>query len=59
LKRATEFIKGMPLEAEQELEVVMDVVYMNGYPLPQQYQLAFLTFIKNNPNLFTDDTRNW
>ncbi len=59
LKQDTEVMKGVTLQAGQEIEVVMDVVYMNGYPLPPNLQPAFFSWIENNPKLFIDDTRQW
>ncbi len=52
-------VAGAQLKAKQELEIVMDVVYMNGFMLPPNLQPAFLNWIKQNPSLFEDDTRNW
>ncbi len=51
--------KDMTLPAGQEIEVVMDVVYVNGNMVPPVFQELFLNFIKNNPTLFIDDTRTW
>lgn len=50
---------GVKFEAGQEIEVVMDVVYVQGYPLPQYMQSTVLSFILQNPSLFRDDTRDW
>lgn len=50
---------GVELKAGQELEIVMDVVYMGGFPLPSEHQATFYSFITKNPTLFKDDTRNW
>jgi hypothetical protein len=43
----------------QEFEIVTDVVYMNGFPLPIDMQRMFYTWITQNQNLFSDDTRQW
>ena len=59
LKQDVEVAKGMPLPAGQEIEIVMDVVYVNGHMVPPDFQSLFLNFVNNNPNLFVDDTRNW
>lgn len=59
LKQATEVAPNMPLPAGQEIEVVMNVVYVNGNMVPPSFQELFLTWLQNNPNLFEDDTRNW
>lgn len=50
---------GLELKAGQELEITMDVVYMNGFPLPSEMQATFYKWITGNPTLFKDDTRNW
>lgn len=59
LKQDVEVAKGMPLQSGQEIEIVMDVVYINGNMVPPDFQPLFLNFINKNPNLFTDDTRQW
>lgn len=59
LKQATEVAPNMPLPAGQEIEVVQNVVYVNGYIVPPTFQQLFLTWLENNPNLFEDDTRSW
>jgi hypothetical protein len=59
LKQDVTVAKGMDLKAGQELEVVMGVVYMGGFPLPFEMQQLFVKFIDNNKNLFVDDTRTW
>lgn len=50
---------GVKLLEKQELEVVMDVVYMEGYPIPPNMQALILNWIKTNPSLFVDVTRKW
>lgn len=59
LLKKTTLQNGVTLPEGQELEVVMDVVYMQGYPIPPNMQALVLNWIKTNPNLFTDVTRNW
>ncbi len=49
----------MPLKKDQELEIVMDVVYVNGYPVPPALQPVFYNWIKNNPDLFVNVTKKW
>jgi len=51
--------KDMPLKASQEIEVVMNVVYVNGYMVPPVHQSLFISWLINNPSLFEDATRNW
>lgn len=59
LKRNAILGNGIELKAGQELEIVMGVVYMGGFPLPFDMQPLFMNFINNNKNLFIDDTRTW
>jgi hypothetical protein len=59
LKQAAEVAKDMLLPAGQEIEIVMNVVYVNGNMVPPSFQQLFMNWIENNPNLFEDDTRNW
>jgi len=59
LKADAEVGKDMKLPAGQELEIVTDVVYVNGYMVPPDLQGTFYNWIINNPNLFDDVTKNW
>lgn len=59
LLKKTTLQNGVILPEGQEIEVVMDVVYMQGYPIPPNMQALVLNWIKTNPNLFADVTRNW
>ena len=59
LKEAAEVGKDMPLPAGQEIEIVTDVVYVNGNMVPPDLQLLFYSFIINNPTLVEDVTRQW
>ena len=59
LKAAAEVAKDMPLPAGQELEIVTDVVYVNGNMVPPSMQSLFYSWIVNNPTLFEDVTKNW
>lgn len=59
LNKATKLGEGLELPAGQELEVVMDVVYMGGYMVQPELQKLILSFILKNPNLFIDTTKNW
>jgi len=49
----------MPLQKGQEIEIVMDVVYINGFPVPPVLQNTFYLWIKNNPDLFVNVTKKW
>ena len=59
LKQAAEVAKSISLPAGQEIEVVMNVVYVNGYMVSPEHQSLFLSWLTNNPSLFEDDTRTW
>lgn len=50
---------GLAFPAGQEIEIVTDVVYMGGYPLPPNIQPTMLNWINANPTLFNDVTRKW
>jgi hypothetical protein len=47
----------MVIKSGQELEIVMDVVYVNGNMVPNLQNL-FYSYIVNNPT-FDDVTKNW
>lgn len=59
LKQDVEIGKDMPLKKGQELEIVTDVVYINGNMVPPLMQDLFYRFIINNQNLFQDITKIW
>ena len=59
LKEAAEVGKDMPLPKGQEIEIVMDVVYVNGNMVPPAMQALFYSWLTKNPHLFEDVTRNW
>ena len=59
LNKETKLQNGVTFPKGQELEVVMDVVYVGGYPLPPNMQALVLNWIKTNPTLFTDTTKKW
>lgn len=48
---------NLTLVKGQELEVVMDVVYMGGFPVQTTLQSAMLDWIIANPALLTDVTK--
>ena len=59
LKKETIISEGIILPESQELEIVTDVVYVNGYMVPPDLQSTFYNWIVNNPQLFEDATKNW
>ena len=60
---ATVRIPGIPDEMTfingEEFQIVADVVYMRGFPLPPGMQVAVIDWIDKNKNLFIGDTRNF
>jgi hypothetical protein len=59
LQEETILKNGVKLPAGQEIEIVMNVVYMGGYPLPPNMQPMMLNWINTNPTLFKETTKNW
>lgn len=59
LTKNVEVARNMPLQAGQEIEVVMDVVYINGFPLQPELQSLFLRFVNENQNILEDVTKKW
>lgn len=59
LTKNVEVARNMLLQAGQEIEVVMDVVYVNGFPLQPELQPLFLRFVNENQNILEDVTKKW
>ena len=59
LKKTATLQNGVSFPDNQEIEIVMDVVYIGGYPLPPNMQAMVYNWIVNNPTLFNDTTKNW
>ena len=59
VKKDVEVGRDMPLKKGQEIEVVMDVVYINGFMVPPAMQQLFYNFITNNPDLLEIITKKW
>jgi hypothetical protein len=47
---------NITIKKNDELHIVRDIVYVNGYPLPFDMQTTIYDWLKNNEN-FEDDTR--
>ncbi len=47
---------GLSFKKNQEFQIVMNVVYMGGYPVAVTSQSLILNWINSNPSLFTDIT---
>jgi len=52
-------VKDLRFEKNQEFEVVSEVVYMGGFPLPPDLQRVIITWMANNLKLFKTDNRNF
>lgn len=59
LKQDSVVIKDIEFKSGQEIEVVQNVIYVNGHPLPLHFQNLIMNWMDNNPNLFINDTRNY
>jgi len=59
LKRDVEVSKGVHLQAGQEIEIVMGVIYINGNMLVTEMQEFFYNWVQSNLDLFDDVTKNW
>ena len=49
---------SLAFKKNQEFEIVMDVVYMGGYPVALNTQKVIFNWINANPKLFTDITKS-
>lgn len=58
-KKDLQFSNGINFKTGTELEIVQGVIYMQGYPLPMEYQYMVMQLIKANEDSFEDVTRNW
>jgi hypothetical protein len=59
LKKDMEVAQGMSLPKDKEIEIVMDVVYIDGNMVPPQFQGLFYSFVQNNLDSLEDVTRKW
>lgn len=59
LKQDVELKHGLKFLKDSEIEVVQDMVYMGGFPLPPQFQEYLYGWIIQNQNLLEDVTKNW
>ncbi len=56
LKKDSKLQNGLDFKEGMEFHIVMDVVYMQGYPVPQNVQPTIKNWILNNKNLFSEKT---
>jgi hypothetical protein len=51
-------VKGeLKFDSGQELEIVNNVVYIQGFPVSHDYQSLLINWMERNPKLFLNDTR--
>ena len=54
LKQDSKLQNGLEFKAGTEFHIVMDVVYMEGFPLPMGVQSTIINWLSNNPKLFRE-----
>lgn len=54
LKKEAKLKNGLEFPAGTEFHIVMDVVYMQGFPVPQSVNSTIMNWISDNPNLFKE-----
>lgn len=54
LKKASTLQNGLEFPAGTEFHIVIDVVYMQGFPVPFNLQATMLNWINTNPSLFRE-----
>jgi hypothetical protein len=59
LKKDALVAPNIPLPAGKEIEIVTDVVYIDGNMVDPLLQGVFYRWIINNPTLFDDVTKIW
>jgi hypothetical protein len=59
LKKDVTIQTGMDFTAGTEFEIVADVVYMQGFPIPPNLQTTIYNWIVDNPKLFSEDHRRF
>lgn len=59
LKKHAVIAKDVEMPAGQVLEIVMDVVYVNGYMVAPPAQPLFYKWIVDNPTLFDIITKKY
>jgi len=51
LKNDAKLPNGLEFKSATEFHIVMDVVYMKGFPLPQGLQATIIHWLEDNKNL--------
>lgn len=54
LKQDANATNNLVFKSNDEFHIVMDVVYMNGFPLPKEFQPVIINWIQDNPKLFKE-----
>ena len=54
LKQDAKVQSGMEFKSGTEFHIVMDVVYMQGFPLSRELQPIIMGWISRNPKLFKE-----
>lgn len=57
LKKDSTLQNGLKFKTGQQFEIVMGVIYINGYPVASMSQATIFRWINENPNLFNDVTK--
>lgn len=53
-KEESKLPNGLEFKTGTEFHIVMDVVYMQGFPLPQNLQATILSWMDSNPDIFKE-----
>ena len=54
LKQEAKLKNGLEFKPNTEFHIVMDVVYMQGFPLPMNLQATMMSWLNDNPTLFRE-----
>lgn len=54
LKEDVSITNNLKFDANTEFHIVMDVVYMQGYPLAPSFQPMMMNWLTNNDSLFKE-----
>jgi len=57
LKKDAKLPNGLEFKKTTEFHIVMDVVYMSGFPLPQALQSTIINWLENNKDLVKEIKR--
>ena len=57
LKKDAKLPNGLDFKTGTEFHIVMDVMYMQGFPLPQNLQATMFSWMENNKEIFREIQR--